>query len=348
MKKIFLEYLFHHNCLVSPAVTPGENIPELRFALARLFSIRITSGAELLRLEMIPMISNFLGTGVPAPFYRGFPDSIRELSVPELVIDQYLHYYRTYGLGDFSAAGHSVFEKEVERKCFREKTEVRDFSVLTETEAAAKLTEYAEGLLAGTRPLSDDQYGFLLDFLLEYHYHPKNCASKSTAFRLLADTGDLYYTGFLMLSDVTKMAEELNFRRKAEKISKDRADFDKKSKMEKSRSVFRLDLPNCDREFIRLANKLEAHYRDMQDMEFTIQEGKLYFLQTRNGKRTAEAAINIACDLVDEGMITPEEALLRIEAKSLDQLLHPTFDKDALAAGKVIGHGLPASPGAWA
>jgi pyruvate, orthophosphate dikinase len=108
------------------------------------------------------------------------------------------------------------------------------------------------------------------------------------------------------------------------------------------------DLPNCYREFIQLAHKLETHYRDMQDMEFTIQEGKLYFLQTRNGKRTAEAAINIACDLVDEGMITPEEALLRIEAKSLDQLLHPTFDKDALAAGTVIGHGLPASPGSAA
>ena len=83
-------------------------------------------------------------------------------------------------------------------------------------------------------------------------------------------------------------------------------------------------------------------------MEFTIQEGKLYFLQTRNGKRTAEAAINIACDLVEEGMITPEEALLRIEAKSLDQLLHPTFDAEALKAGKVIGHALPASPGSAA
>lgn len=108
------------------------------------------------------------------------------------------------------------------------------------------------------------------------------------------------------------------------------------------------DLPNCYREFIRLAHKLETHYRDMQDMEFTIQEGKLYFLQTRNGKRTAEAAINIACDLVNEGMITPEEALLRIEAKSLDQLLHPTFDEDALKKGTVIGHALPASPGSAA
>ncbi len=108
------------------------------------------------------------------------------------------------------------------------------------------------------------------------------------------------------------------------------------------------DLPECYKQFMEIANKLENHYRDMQDMEFTIQEGKLYFLQTRNGKRTAPAAIKIACDLVDEGMITKEEAVLRIEAKSLDQLLHPTFDKDSLKAGEVIGEALPASPGAAA
>ena len=108
------------------------------------------------------------------------------------------------------------------------------------------------------------------------------------------------------------------------------------------------DLPECYKEFMELAMKLENHYRDMQDMEFTIQEGKLYFLQTRNGKRTAPAAIKIACDLVDEGKITPEEAVCRIEAKSLDQLLHPTFVPAALKAGKVIGAALPASPGAAA
>ncbi len=108
------------------------------------------------------------------------------------------------------------------------------------------------------------------------------------------------------------------------------------------------DLPDCYKEFMEIAQKLENHYRDMQDMEFTIQEGKLYFLQTRNGKRTADAAINIACDLVDEGMITKEEAVLRIEAKSLDQLLHPTFDAKALKEGKVVGSALPASPGAAA
>ncbi len=108
------------------------------------------------------------------------------------------------------------------------------------------------------------------------------------------------------------------------------------------------DLPECYAQFMELAMKLENHYADMQDMEFTIQEGKLYFLQTRNGKRTAPAAIQIACDLVDEGKITPEEAVCRIEAKSLDQLLHPTFDTAALKAGEVIGSALPASPGAAA
>ncbi|MBP3603210.1 MAG: pyruvate, phosphate dikinase [Lachnospiraceae bacterium] len=108
------------------------------------------------------------------------------------------------------------------------------------------------------------------------------------------------------------------------------------------------DLPECYAKFLEIANRLENHYRDMQDMEFTIEEGKLFFLQTRNGKRTAPAALQIACDLVDEGKITPEEAVLRIEAKSLDQLLHPTFDAAALKAGKVIGQALPASPGAAA
>ena len=108
------------------------------------------------------------------------------------------------------------------------------------------------------------------------------------------------------------------------------------------------DLPECYAKFIEIANKLESHYRDMQDMEFTIEDGKLFFLQTRSGKRTAGAAIQIACDLVDEGMITPKEAVCRIEAKSLDQLLHPNFDVDALKKGEVIGQALPASPGAAA
>ena len=108
------------------------------------------------------------------------------------------------------------------------------------------------------------------------------------------------------------------------------------------------DNPEIYDEFMTYANKLEEHYRDMQDMEFTIEEDKLYILQTRSGKRTAPAALQIACDLVDDGMITKEEAVSRIDAKSLDQLLHPGFDPAALKEGKILGSALPASPGAAA
>lgn len=101
-------------------------------------------------------------------------------------------------------------------------------------------------------------------------------------------------------------------------------------------------------EFMAIVNKLEHHYKDMQDMEFTIEEGKLYFLQTRNGKRTAQAALKIAVDLVEEGLITKEEAILKVDPRQLDSLLHPAFDTDALKKAEVIAKGLPASPGAAA
>jgi len=106
------------------------------------------------------------------------------------------------------------------------------------------------------------------------------------------------------------------------------------------------DMPEVYSEFVRIANLLENHYKDMQDMEFTIENGKLFMLQTRNGKRTAAAALKVAVDLVAEGMITKEEALLRVEPKQLDQLLHPMFDAESLKNGKVIAKGLAASPGA--
>ncbi len=108
------------------------------------------------------------------------------------------------------------------------------------------------------------------------------------------------------------------------------------------------DLPECYEEFLAIAHKLENHYKDMQDMEFTIEDGKLFFLQTRNGKRTAQAAIQVACDLVDEGMIDEKTAVTRIEPQSLDQLLHPGFDTEKLKNACEIGQALPASPGAAA
>ena len=109
--------------------------------------------------------------------------------------------------------------------------------------------------------------------------------------------------------------------------------------------------PEVYEQFQEVCKILENHYRDMQDMEFTVENGKLYMLQTRNGKRTAAAAIKIACDLIDEGMITEKEALMQIDAKSLDMLLHPQFDPNALKAAdknNVVGKGIAASPGAAA
>ena len=106
------------------------------------------------------------------------------------------------------------------------------------------------------------------------------------------------------------------------------------------------EMPGVYDQFADIANRLEQHYKDMQDMEFTIEDGKLYMLQTRNGKRTAAAALKVAVDLVDEGMIDEKEAVCRVEPKQLDALLHPTFDAEALKKAAVVGKGLAASPGA--
>lgn len=105
-------------------------------------------------------------------------------------------------------------------------------------------------------------------------------------------------------------------------------------------------MPDAYQTFTEICAKLEAHYKNMQDMEFTIEKGKLFMLQTRNGKRTAASALKIACDMFDEGMITKEEALMMVEPKQLDSLLHPRFDDDKLKAAKPIASALPASPGA--
>ncbi|HHU06401.1 MAG TPA: pyruvate, phosphate dikinase [Clostridiales bacterium] len=105
-------------------------------------------------------------------------------------------------------------------------------------------------------------------------------------------------------------------------------------------------MPEAYKQFVEICNILEKHYKDMQDMEFTIEEGKLYMLQTRSGKRTATAALKIACDLVDEGMVDEKKAVLMVDPKQLDALLHPQFDEKALKAAEPIGRGLAASPGA--
>ncbi len=212
MEQIFRDYLFQKKILVSEGGEKEEHILETLFSLANLFNIRITAGEEYARSEMISYVSDQLGTKVPEPFYRGFPQSVRELSADQLLFDQILHYTVTYGFGNFSEAGHSLFEDEFERLAFRENCEIKEFVILPEKEAAEKLQEYAEDLLAGTRPLSDTQFKMVCRLVQVYDWKAKHCASKNTAVRLLITLRDRNFARFLALPDLIKVAEEINYR----------------------------------------------------------------------------------------------------------------------------------------
>ena len=214
MELTFVDYLFNRHYLVNDPNSPTKNQAEIRLALGNIFNIRITSGADLLQRYMIREAEKIIGISVPRAFYQGFPESVRRLSKVELLVDQILHYFKTYGQGNFDQPGHSLLEEEIERKVFNEETPVRDFEVITEAEAIEKLKGYTEDLLSGTRQLSDEQYELVREFISEYNYTPENCASKNTAMRLLADTRDPELAKFLMLSDVPKLADELNYRGK--------------------------------------------------------------------------------------------------------------------------------------
>ena len=212
MNKAFVAYLFKHHYFVNQPEELTDAQAETRLSLANLFNIRITAGAELLQPIMIQTASEIIGINIPRPFYLGFPESVRKLTIPVLFIDQILHYYNTYGQGNFDEAGHSFFEEEIERRAFNENAPVHDFAVLTEAEAFEKLKGYSQDLLSGSRPLSNEQYELVLTHIRKYHFTPESIASKNTAMRLLIDTRYSNLADFLMLSDVPKLADELNYR----------------------------------------------------------------------------------------------------------------------------------------
>ncbi len=210
MNSIFTDYLFEKHLLVSTSDDTSASFETL-FSLANLFGIRIVSGAHLAQPQMLRTAEQCIGYKVPAPFYRGFPQSVRALSSDARLFDQLLHYYRTYGCGDFTAGGGSVMEADFERLAFAESTEIKDFSILTEQEAVVKLAQLVEGLLASTRPLSLEQYALVLTYIREYAYKVTNCASKDTAVQLLLDTRDLAFAAFLQLSDVIRVLDRMNY-----------------------------------------------------------------------------------------------------------------------------------------
>jgi len=212
MKDIFKDTLFNHGILVCEEKPELEVAFATRFLLDKSFGVRITDGKNLVTKEMVPFVAYKLGEHVPEPFYRGFPESVKKLAPDQVLFDQLFHYFRTYGTGDFSEAGHSELEEQVERLVFNEKCEARLFVVLTEEEAALKLGDYAEDLLNSTRPLSDDQYAFLTDYIVSYSYSVSHCASKNLAIRLLVDLRNIEYAEFISMSDVIKLVDELNYR----------------------------------------------------------------------------------------------------------------------------------------
>ena len=212
MKSLYTDFLFSKGYFVT---TEGvsEHSVETLVALAKLFDIRIVSGQEMACKDMIGVASANLGREVPAPFYQGFPDSVRKLTPDELLLDQLLHYFTSYGLGDFSTPGHSLFEETFERTMFAEKTDVKSYKILSEEDALVKLQEYVQALLDSSRPLSDSQYELVRACLADYPFKLTRCGSKDTAARLLLDTRDVSLATLLTLSDVIRLVEQLQYQK---------------------------------------------------------------------------------------------------------------------------------------
>lgn len=212
MKEIYKDYLFEKHILVSEGATEEKNVFETLFALAHFFGVKITEGKKLVRFGMIDELSKRFGENVPEPFYKGFPQSVRELSTEELVFDQLLHYFVTYGLGNFEEPGHSVFEKDFERAAFQENTEAQEFMIQTEEEAEETIRTIVNNLLSGSRPLNERQYALSLAFLRDHEGDIPEIASKNTLVRFLIDTKKLPLADRLNLSDLMKVVDELNYR----------------------------------------------------------------------------------------------------------------------------------------
>ncbi len=258
MKDLYKNYLFDKHILVAESglktaseITTAETASseesafEALFAIGSLFNIRIIKGQKLAQSSMIPFISGRLGEDVPEPFYKGFPATVRELTKEQLLFDQLMHYVRTYGLGDFSQPGHSLFEEQFERAAFAESaSKPLEFSIITQEEAVAMIGEIVSNLLAGTRPLSDFQYLLVKSFLTDHDFMPECIASKNTCIRLLIDTRNLSLADFLSLSDVIKAVDELNYREY------------------KNINIRKLNLKNQDRKFVqKLIDRLIASGR---------------------------------------------------------------------------------------
>lgn len=314
MKQIYKEQLFEKGCIVSESEHDLKNTFEVLFSFAALFNIRILSGGKLAQKEMISFISKQFGINVREPFYRGFPETVKQLSSSELLFDQVYHYAETYGLNLFEEAGHSLFESFLERTVFNEKTKVRDYCIITEEEASEKIADMVSNLLLSSRPLNDKQYAFLLEYWNDYDCEIANCASKNTAIRLLADSRSLKLIPFIAMSDVIKLVDEINYRcYGSENIKKlNLRNQDRKFIIEVINSLFdarRCDIETCSEKKAIWSGLLHhIHYQphDELSMHFVAcMRGKQNIsVYSRFEKALAEQDIKKAVTILREGKST--------------------------------------------
>jgi hypothetical protein len=212
MKQIYKELLFEKNYLVADVEPSRDDSFEVIFAFAALFNIRIVAGEKLAQLDMIAFAADQLGVKLPDSFFRGFPASVKTLSSDEMLFDQLYHYTKTYGLNLFEETGHALLESFLDKTAFREKKQIREFTIISEKDAKAKIAEVYGDLLLSSKTLGDKQYNLVLEYLRDYDCEITTCGSKSTAIRLLSDSRNLKLTQFITMQDVIKLVEEINYR----------------------------------------------------------------------------------------------------------------------------------------
>ena len=209
LKDIFKDYLFDKSILVNDTGKNEANAFPALYSLATRLGINVTSGHELATVEILDFASIRLGHFIPDAFYRGFPNSVRELSREQLLFDQLFHYFKTYGLGEFDEAGHSVFEKDFERVSFSEFYEKKSFIIVDENTAVSLMKGFCDDIAKSTRPLNEYTYSTLLEYVRDYSYMPESFASKDTLARLIIDTKNSALVKHLALSDVIKLTERI-------------------------------------------------------------------------------------------------------------------------------------------
>jgi len=257
MKKLYVQYLFSKNVLVKPddagVIGPDEVFATL-FTLARKFGIRIVNSDKLAHPCMLPVAAEYLGEYVPEPFYRGFPDTVRQLTPEQLLYDQLLHYFSTYGLGNFDSPEHSLFEENFERIAFEENVEPKIFTIVDEKTANVTMVAEIQSMLKGSRPLSESNYAIVRQGWDDFHEEiiPKTIPCKKTAIRLLYDTKSMLFANYITITDVIKLVEYIQYSQYG------------------SEDLNKLNLKNQDRKLItRVLDylfKSEHVYRELENM----------------------------------------------------------------------------------